>query len=149
MPDRGKQILRALKTRHRERVFVGRHPNEINDRIHGETPDELAAIVGDGHRDEIVALERLRGSGGGIGWTECERIRLHDRRDGCVGLREHECLQTDGAPQQIAGVDHEQTIEVAGKVRARWRSARTSATVCDSRTATTSRLISRPTEFGG
>ena len=61
MPDGREHVFGAAKTGHRERVFVGRHANEVDDRIDGESPDELAAIVDDRQRDEIVPLEGTRG----------------------------------------------------------------------------------------
>ena len=64
----------AAQTRHRERVLVGGHANEVDHRVNRQPADELSALVDDRHRHEIVPFERPRRLCRGVVREEGERI---------------------------------------------------------------------------
>ena len=79
-------VFGAAKARHRQRFFVRRHPDEIDDRIDGQPSHELAAIVHHRQRHEIVPLERARGVCRQIGRAKRQRVALHHGVNRRIGV---------------------------------------------------------------
>ena len=104
LPDRREQILGAAEAGHRERILVSGDADEIDDGIDGQPADQLASIVHDRHRYEIVSLERARGLRRGVGRPKRQRIGVHDGGDDRVGLCEQPAPA--GSPRHAAGFEH-------------------------------------------
>jgi hypothetical protein len=85
-------------------------PDKVHDGIDGQAADELAPLVDDGCRNQVVALERLGGVADMIGRSERHRLSGRRRRDQGRRVGQDERRQRHRAAQHIPAVDHEDAI---------------------------------------
>ncbi len=82
-------------------------------------PMQLAAIVDDRRRDEVVLLERLGGLRRGRAGGEAVEIDHHHVLDERGRIAPHQQMQRDGAADDLARVDREQAIGLVGDLAPR------------------------------
>ena len=116
VPDRREQVLRLAQARERQHVVRRRGADEVHHGVGGDAADQLAAVVDDRRRQQVVALEGGRDLGRVIVGMKSPDVGIHDRGEGSVARRDKERAEADRADEDVARVDDEQPI----RVRRQW-----------------------------
>ncbi|CAI8922737.1 hypothetical protein EMIT0P218_410014 [Pseudomonas sp. IT-P218] len=113
LPDRRKNIFFFPQTRHVENFAFALFTNQVDHFIDGQTADQLAVLVDDGRRDQVVTLKRLGSIVGFFIRMETHRIAGHDFRNLLVRIIDQQALDRQHPLEHTVVVNHEQFVGMA------------------------------------